>query len=103
MHSIIKQHKQEIVALCERFHVHSLAVFGSTARGDDFDPLQSDADFLIEFSPNFEMQTLSAYFDLREALAKLLNRSVDLLDPTNIENPYLLRRINKEKEIIYEA
>lgn len=103
MHPIILQHKKEITDLCERFHVRSLAVFGSAARGDDFDLEKSDADFLIEFSENGDTPALRSYFSFRDALADLLGRSVDLLDPANISNPYLLRQINQDKEIVYEA
>jgi uncharacterized protein len=35
-------------ALCRRFHVRRLDVFGSAARGD-FDPEHSDVDFIVEF------------------------------------------------------
>ena len=100
MHPIIKQHQQQITELCETFRVRSLAIFGSAARGTDFDAQTSDADFLIEFPSN---STLQAYFGFRDALANLLGCAVDLVDPGNIENPYLLRQINQEKEVVYEA
>ncbi len=100
MHPMIQQHQQQIIELCERFRVRSLTLFGSAARGSDFDTEASDVDFLIEFSPN---STLQAYFGLRDALADLLGRSVDLIDPKNIDNPYLLRQINQEKKVMYEA
>ena len=103
MHPIISQRKKEIADLCKRYQVRSLSVFGSAARADDFKPESSDADFLIEFSPDSTLPPLRAYFGLRDTLAKLLGRSVDLLDPSGVENPYLLRQINKEREVVYEA
>lgn len=103
MHPIITQRKREIADLCQRYQVRSLAVFGSAAREGDFKPESSDIDFLIEFAPDSKLSPLKAYFGLRDALAELLGRSVDLLDPTNLENPYLLRQINQEKEPVYEA
>jgi hypothetical protein len=37
MHPSIATHKSDIEALCHRFHVKRLEVFGSVLR-DDFDP-----------------------------------------------------------------
>ena len=103
MHSSIEAKKTEIVELCREYHVRSLAVFGSAARADDFDPETSDADFLIEFKADSATQSLRTFFGLRDALVAILNRSVDLVDPSNIENPYLLKQINQDRESIYEA
>lgn len=103
MHPLIKEKQAEIRALCQRYQVRSLAVFGSAARGDDFRPDTSDADFLIEFERDSTLPPLRAYFGLRDALADLLGRSVDLVDPTNIENPYFLRQIRQDREAVYEA
>jgi uncharacterized protein len=44
----IQLRREELRALCRRFHVLRLDVFGSAARGD-FDPERSDVDFLVEF------------------------------------------------------
>ena len=40
--------RDELRAVCRRFHVRRLDLFGSAARGD-FDPQRSDVDFLVEF------------------------------------------------------
>ncbi len=40
--------KDEITVICRRHGVARLEIFGSAARGDDFDPDNSDADFLVE-------------------------------------------------------
>ena len=49
MHAEIAQRKEQLIALCRRYDVGRLEVFGSAARGFDFDPAASDADFLVEF------------------------------------------------------
>jgi predicted nucleotidyltransferase len=51
MHPAIAQHRSGISAICQRYRISRLEVFGSAARTDDFDPASSDADFLVEFSP----------------------------------------------------
>lgn len=103
MHPLIQEKRTEIADLCRRYQVRSLAVFGSAARAGDFELGSSDADFLIEFFPDSGLSPLRAYFGLRDALAKLLGRSVDLVDPTNIQNPYFLQQIQQEREAVYEA
>jgi len=56
-----------------RFHVESLRLFGSVARGDS-DP-QSDVDILVEFSKPVSLFRLA---DLRRHLSELLGRPVDV-------------------------
>ncbi len=51
MHAEFANRKDEIVALGRRYRVSRLRVFGSAARGTDFDPERSDVDFLVEFEP----------------------------------------------------
>jgi uncharacterized protein len=89
MHDLIAQNRTQIAALCRRYGVHRLEVFGSAARGTDFDPARSDADFLVEFEPGNDLPFLQRYFGLQEALAQLLGRSVDLVEPSAVRNPYL--------------
>lgn len=102
MHPSIAAKKAEIIGLCREYHVRYLAVFGSAARADDFDTETSDADFLIEFEAGNATPSLRAFFEFRDALAATLNRPVDLVDSSNIENPYLLKQINQDRESIYE-
>ncbi len=45
----ISDKKGEVAELCRRYGVARLEVFGSAARGTDFGPRSSDADFLAEF------------------------------------------------------
>lgn len=51
MHPFITQKRADIARICQRLHIQRLEVFGSAARGTDFDPQRSDADFLVEFAP----------------------------------------------------
>jgi predicted nucleotidyltransferase len=75
----IELHREELRALCRRFHVRWLDLFGSAARGD-FDPEHSDIDFLVEFDrAHPEALSLNTYFGLKESLEALLGRPVDLV------------------------
>ena len=52
MHAEILRHRETLAALCRRHGVARLDVFGSAARGVDFDPARSDVDLLVEFAPS---------------------------------------------------
>jgi predicted nucleotidyltransferase len=80
-------------------------MFGSAARGVDFDPRRSDADFLIAFEPEV-MPTITLLLDVEDALEQLLGRPVDLVERQAVEaSPSYLRRrrILREAEPIYVA
>ena len=49
MLQLIEIHRHDIAELCRRFHVNRLEVFGSAARGSDFDPARSDVDLLVSY------------------------------------------------------
>ncbi|GDX57300.1 hypothetical protein LBMAG30_14630 [Comamonadaceae bacterium] len=100
MHPAIAQHRSGISAICKRYHIHRLEVFGSAARGDDFNPASSDADFLVEFALDAQPD-LAAFFGAKTDLEKLLGRGVDLVEPGAVRNPYVLASINRNREAVY--
>ena len=61
MHPAIAQHRASIAAICLRYRISRLEVFGSAARADDFDPASSDADFLVEFAKDAQPDLHSFY------------------------------------------
>ena len=103
MLAMISDHHNEIVALCHRFRVQRLDIFGSAAREIDFDTERSDVDFLVEFIPDATAPTLDAYFSLREGLSQAVGRSVDLVMVGSVRNPYLSAEIERTKEVVYAA
>ena len=50
MENLVQSNLDAIARLCRQYQVRRLAVFGSILRSD-FDPQNSDADFLVEFEP----------------------------------------------------
>ncbi|MEX0967660.1 MAG: nucleotidyltransferase family protein [Bacteroidia bacterium] len=60
--------------LMKRYPIKHLALFGSVTR-DDFDPVKSDIDILVEFDGDIAWE----FFDLEEELRKLLGKNVDLV------------------------
>ena len=103
MHTLIEQHRSEIADLCRRYGVRQLEVFGSAARGTDFDPATSDADFLVTFTAEAN-HDLAGFADFKDALEALLGRPVDLVDRGAVEvsrNTIRRRRILSEAEPVY--
>ena len=103
MHAAIADKKEELAELCRRHGVVRLEVFGSAARGADFDPKSGDADFLVEFSLEGDRAPLQQYFDFADALRQTLGRSVDLVESDAIRNPYLRAAIDKSRELVYAS
>ena len=102
MHPAIAQHRSGISVICQRYRIQRLEVFGSAARGVDFDPANSDADFLVEFAPGVQ-PGLRALYGAKADLEALLGRGVDLVEPSAIRNPYVLASINNSREPVYAA
>lgn len=103
MHGLIDQHRAEIAKLCLHYGVRRLEVFGSAARGTDFNPRTSDADFLVEFEPDSSLPPLQQFFGLAEALERVLQRPVDLVESGAVRNPFILAGINQAREVVYAA
>jgi predicted nucleotidyltransferase len=98
----IEQHRDEIIAICEEYGLVRLELFGSAATGD-FDPDRSDVDFLIEYPEGFDYGPWGQRVDeLKDRLADLLGRKVDLVVLRWIDNPYVLRSIERQRIPIYE-
>ena len=102
MITALDEHRDEVVALCRRFGVLRLDVFGS-AVSDEFDPTRSDVDFLVEFDPPAGMSRFDAFFGLKEELEDLLDRPVDLVDPSALDNPYFAATVHSSRQALYAA
>jgi len=103
MHPSIAAKGDELAAVCRRFGVARLDIFGSAARGLDFDPGRSDADFVVAFRPGAGRDN---FLDLKEALQAILRRKVDLIDRHAIETSrnYIRRRaILDSTESVYAS
>ncbi|MER3436412.1 MAG: hypothetical protein C4346_01595 [Chloroflexota bacterium] len=74
----IEQRRAKLEALCHRFQVRCLEVFGSTAEGE-FRGEESDLDFLVEFEPLTGPGYADRYFGLLESLAALCGWLVNLV------------------------
>ncbi|RYZ21103.1 MAG: DNA polymerase subunit beta [Chitinophagaceae bacterium] len=87
--AILEQLKPELEA---KYHVQTLALFGSVVR-DDFNA-SSDVDILVDFSAPIGVE----FIDLADYIEHKLNRRVDLVSRKAIKEPYY-KAI--EQEIVY--
>lgn len=102
MLGLIESHRAEIDDLCRRFHVSRLDVFGSAARETDFDPARSDVDLLVSYLPA-HAPSLGDDLALRDALAELLGRKVDLVTADAVRNPFIRAGIERSRRPLYAA
>jgi arylsulfatase A-like enzyme len=85
-----------------RHHVRTLEIFGSAA-DDTWDAGRSDLDFLVDFLPMEPGPHSRAYFDFWFALRDLFQRQIDLVETPAVTNPYFLKIVNQQRQLLYTA
>ena len=101
MNAIIQRHRKEIAALCQRYRVERLDLFGSAALGR-FDDRHSDLDFIVRFADPDAPGVARRFFGLVEALELVLDRPVDLLTDRPFRNPYFASSVAETRQTVYE-
>jgi predicted nucleotidyltransferase len=102
MANFIEEKNEEITAICLRYGIKRLFVFGSALR-DDFRPGESDIDLLVEFGPLEVTKLFHAYLDAREAFRKIFQADVDLIMQDAVKNKIILKEIDRTKRLLYGA
>jgi hypothetical protein len=95
-----------IRALCKQHGVRRLDVFGSAARGSDFDPVKSDLDFLVEFDPRRSKPWMGEFVEFQIALEEVFRRKVDLISFSalaQMRNHYRRAAIEADRKNLYAA
>lgn len=92
---------RRLAALCRRYGVKNLSIFGSAARGE----LRSDSD--VDLLVEFKSSSRTSLFELtrmQEQLSTLFgHRKVHIAGPTILENPYRRKTILPDLRRLYEA
>ena len=88
-----------IAAVCRRYGVRELSVFGSAARGE-IRP-DSDLDILVEFNADARIG-LVKFSSFSEELEALLGRKVDLVTKRGLK-PWLRNSILSEARVVFAA
>ena len=97
---LITDNLQKIIALCKKYKVSALYVFGSilTPRFND----HSDVDFSATF--NHDPDPLVAgenFMNFYMDLEALMGRRIDLVDEEFLRNKYFIQELNETKQLIY--
>lgn len=97
---LITDNLSSIFALCRKYKVKALYVFGSilTSRFNE----NSDVDFSAIF--NHDSDPLIAgenFMNFYMELEKLMGRRIDLVDEEFIKNKYFREELNETKRLIY--
>lgn len=99
---LVEQHIEELKALCRKYRVQSLYLFGSAA-SKAFDPDTSDLDFLVSFEAMEPVEHKNAYFGLTFSLGELLSAEIDLVEEAAIRNPYFKEEVEETRVVLYAA
>ena len=102
MVAVLEDKIDAIAALCRKYKVVRMDVFGSSLR-DDFRPGESDVDLLVDFGSMDPFELVDVYFDLLNELRTLLDRNVDLVMSDAIKNRYILAEVERTKQVLYAA
>lgn len=92
--------KSEIKNVCRTLPVKRLGLFGSILT-NDLTP-ESDVDVLVVFDSDDKIDLFDKYFELKEELAKIFKREVDLVVDKPFRNPIFRESVEKTRTIIYE-
>lgn len=97
---LITDNLEQIYALCQKYGVKTLCVFGSilTPRFND----NSDVDFSATFYPEEDPLVagenfLNFYIDLED----LMGRRIDLVNEAILRNKYFIEELEETKRLIY--
>ncbi len=98
---IVADKRAEVVALCERYGVQRLDLFGSAAKGT-FDPATSDLDFLVDLG-EYGPDVARRYLGVAEELEALFGRSVDLLTVRSVRSAYFIAELEASRQFVYAS
>jgi Predicted nucleotidyltransferases len=88
---------EQVINLYNKYHVKTLRIFGSMARGES--RIDSDVDLLVTFSKPISLLQMVG---LERELSTIIGRKVDLLTTKSVSR-YLRNSILKESRQIYAA
>lgn len=91
--------KRKLEALCRKYRIRKLSVFGSAARGEAGP--DSDVDLMVEFEPD-KAPSLWDFPEMQSDFSSLFGgRRVDLVPPEALANPYRRKSILRDLKVLY--
>lgn len=99
---VLEPFRPQIEALCRRYHVALLEVFGSVLGAKSLDDCR-DVDLLVTFAPMSAGDHADCYFGLWEGVASVLGKRVDLVEAPAIRNPHFQQEVDQTRRPLYAA
>ncbi len=98
---LIELNMDKIIALCKKYKVAKLWVFGSilTPRFND----RSDVDFLVDFDEE-QIELLDYadnFFDFIHAIEEVIGRKVDMIVNKSIRNRFFRQEVDQTRKLIW--
>ena len=94
---ILQKSKQRIAAICRKYQISELSLFGSQVRGES--SAKSDFDFLVDFNSETRVGFLKLG-RIQSDLEEIVRTKVDLVPKDGLK-PIIRQRVLAEAEIIY--
>ena len=99
--NLIEMNMEQIIALCKKYKVDKLWVFGSilTPRFNE----NSDVDFSVIFDSSKikETEWADIFFDFIDELSLLFGRKIDMVCDDAVKNPCFRKELDETKRLIY--
>lgn len=100
---LIEMNIDKIIALCKKYKVAKLWVFGSilTPRFND----DSDVDFLVDFDEkNIELLDYADnFFDFIHEIEAVMGRKVDMVVNKSIKNRFFRAEVDENRKLLWSA
>jgi len=96
---LVEVEETKLAAICARYHVRELSVFGSAARGEMRS--DSDLDLLVEYQPEAKVDLMD-HAGLMLDLSELMGRKVDVVSKRGLK-PFIRESILREARPVYAA
>lgn len=100
---LIEMNIEKLFALCRKYRVSKLWVFGSilTPRFSE----NSDVDFSVDFDDNAinseGLDWADIFFDFMHDLERLFGRKIDLVCDDSVTNSHFRKELDSTKQLIY--
>lgn len=88
--SIIKNRREEVINIAQKYGAKNVRVFGSMARGEE--SVESDLDIIVEMEHGSSLLDIIA---IKQDIEGLLGRKVDVVTEASI-SPYIRDAVLKE-------
>ena len=102
MNKSIHKNSEVMTALCKRFKVKRLEIFGEGVHSDE-KKYAEEIGFIADFNYDGSWGGAESYYGLMRALEAIFGHEVGFFTPVALgNNPYLRRRVEKTRTLFYE-